>query len=410
MKVMIVNCHTANRGDEAAVHALVDKLIENYPDIDITVAVRGNTFYPNFPKNVTIIPQYVVNGMKMEIEYCLLYLTKGKLKLSNTAKQFFKYLDEADLVLHGPGGPSIGDVYLDAEPTYLKLYDLLIRMNKPYMFYAPSMGPFKNGKRKNWRKRVLLNAKEIVLRDPVSKNYVDEFLKNDGKESVLTLDSALQYDINLEENEKTFLEYQELIEFLDNHEKCVGITITDLTWHPVHSKNIQLVNNIKKSFSEFLEYLEKNNYGVVFIPQLYGNDDDEELMKKYMRNSKNYFVIEANNPKYDTYFQQYVIGKLYAVIGMRYHSNIFSAKMGTPFISVSYEQKMSGFMKKMGLENYLINISDLSFDNLKDKFRLLSDNYEEYHKVLCDKNEYMKKESSKTTEIVKEYLNKIARI
>ena len=74
MKVMIVNCHTANRGDEAAVHALVDKLIENYPDIDITVAVRGNTFYPNFPKNVTIIPQYVVNGMKMEIEYCLLYL------------------------------------------------------------------------------------------------------------------------------------------------------------------------------------------------------------------------------------------------------------------------------------------------------------------------------------------------
>ena len=44
----------------------------------------------------------------------------------------------------------------------------------------------------------------------------------------------------------------------------------------------------------------------------------------------------------------------YAIIGMRYHSNIFSAKAGTPFISISYEQKMAGFMNKMNLEKYCI--------------------------------------------------------
>ena len=37
---------------------------------------------------------------------------------------------------------------------------------------------------------------------------------------------------------------------------------------------------------------------------------------------------------HDCYFQQYIISLIKAVVGMRYHSNIFSAKMGTPFVSV----------------------------------------------------------------------------
>lgn len=54
-------------------------------------------------------------------------------------------------------------------------------------------------------------------------------------------------------------------------------------------------------------------------------------MKEYCFDEDNYFVICSDDEKYDTYFQQYVIGCMYAVIGMRYHSNIFSAKMGTPY-------------------------------------------------------------------------------
>ena len=50
-------------------------------------------------------------------------------------------------------------------------------------------------------------------------------------------------------------------------------------------------------------------------------------MNDYMLDSDT-FMIDAFSEERDTYFQQYVIGKLYAVVGMRYHSNIFSAKMG----------------------------------------------------------------------------------
>ena len=103
-------------------------------------------------------------------------------------------------------------------------------------------------------------------------------------------------------------------------------------------------------------------------------------------------------------FQQYVIGCMYAVIGMRYHSNIFSAKMGTPFISISYEQKMQGFMKKMELDRYCISLDKLSDEELKKKFSILTDNYDEYKKYLISVHDKMKKESYETTNILKDIL------
>lgn len=67
-------------------------------------------------------------------------------------------------------------------------------MGVPYMFYAPSMGPFKNEKRNKQRKAILQDAEKIVLRDPISLKYVNEFLGED--KAVLALDSAFQNNID----------------------------------------------------------------------------------------------------------------------------------------------------------------------------------------------------------------------
>lgn len=110
--------------------------------------------------------------------------------------------------------------------------------------------------------------------------------------------------------------------------------------------------------------------------------------------------------KYDCYFQQFIISKIKAVVGMRYHSNIFSAKMGTPFVSVSYEQKMQGFMKKAGLLEYCLPIRELSANSLCDKFESMMGGYDEYKNILTIKKDEFKKESSKTTELICQLLNK----
>ena len=395
---MIVNCHTENRGDEAAVRALVDELNLSYKNIEIVLALRSNTQYPNLPQNVKVIHQFLPLDTKSMISYYISYITRCKVNISRTCKLFVQEARDTNLVLHAPGGPSIGDVYYEYEGTYLRIYNLLRRLKKKYMFYAPSMGPFKKKKHNQWRIRILQNAEVIAVRDPISKQHIKKLLPE--TRVYLTLDSAFQ-------NEKKLSDYDSCDAFLKKHLKCIGITITDLLWHPVYSMDSSYSENIRNTFILFLNNLVKQGYGIIFIPQLYGKCNDFELMSSYVKNKEDYFVISANDDKYDAYFQQYIISKLYAVIGMRYHSNIFSAKMGTPFISISYEQKMIGFMEELSLNEYCIQLNDLSIGNLSEKFNNLVSNYDNYKKYLVDKHEYMCKVSYKTTELVKQILDKL---
>lgn len=398
MNILIINCHTDNRGDEAAVHALIDELNCNYNKLSITLSMRGEGRYPNLPDNVTCISQFIPARKKAIFANRVAIISKGKISLSQKEKQLIEAIKHADIILHAPGGPSIGDTYYDAEPTYLRIFDLIRALHKPYMFYAPSMGPFEKTGRNKWRKKILTASSGIALRDPVSADHLKKLLPEIMIHQ--TLDSALQYDVDLEANQKKLEGYKELKTFLKKHEKCIGITITDLQWHPVYSRDTQLKNRIQDTFRSAIDEIIQNGFGVIFIPQLYGNGNDYNLMSQYVVSSESCYVVKSDSDLYDAYFQQYLISKLYMVIGMRYHSNIFSAKMGTPFISISYEQKMQGFMKKIGLEKYCIAINELNYERLKSKMELVVKNYGYYKNDLLNLHDSMKAESLETTKIV----------
>lgn len=402
MNFLIVNAHVENRGDEAANRALIDELNELYPHCKITLSLRWGKIYPNLPENVRVIDQLAPTSIQRVIEFWLMRLSNYKFCLTRRAKTYVDSVRNADLILHSPGGPSIGDLYYDDELGYLRSYIIAKDLSTPYLFFAPSMGPFKRAERRKLREDILNGAEAVVVRDPISKAYLNEFLPE--LKVYQTLDSAFQFDFNEEDNKKKFDEYTELKEFLSKREKNIGITITELDWHPQHSKNINLLDNIKSTMSKFSTYLKDKGYGVVFIPQLYGESDDYNLMKKYMFGDS-FFIIPANESKYDSYFQQYLISRLYGMVGMRYHSNIFSAKVSTPFVSISYEQKMAGFMEKMGISEYCLSISDLSYDSLIEKFELMISNHDNYKNYLLEKHSAMKTEALKTMDIVSSYIS-----
>ena len=405
MRILVINCHSDNRGDEAAVHAMVDEISGAHPEVEIILAIRGaGTKYPNMPSNVKMIHQFMPISFKAKVAHRIAVLTDGKISISLNERVLISEISKSDIILHAPGGPSIGDTYYSDESTYLAIYDLLIAMHKPYMFYAPSMGPFQREERNSWRKKILEHSEAIVLRDPISEKYVRSIVPN--KKVSSTLDSAFQHDVNTEQNQEKLNQYIDLKRFLEKHEKCVGVTITDLQWHPVYSKDPAIAKNVRDIFHEFFSSITKIGYGVVFIPQLYGNANDYDLMCKFCCDTNDYFIVTANDGRYDAYFQQYLVGQLYAVIGMRYHSNIFSAKMGTPFISISYEQKMKGFMEKMDLVEYCIDLQNLSKDVLKNRFEYLVKQYDEYKKFLCNKHTFMKTEAHKTTDILETILER----
>ena len=268
------------------------------------------------------------------------------------------------------------------------------------MFYAPSMGPFNNHERDNIRKRVINGAEKILLRDPISVKYLKQYMPELNVEQAL--DSALQYDIDKKAEGAVFDKYAELNSFLSKHDKNIGITITDLKWHPVH-KHEKIIEKIPEVFQNFIDKKIAEGYGIVFIPQLYGGSNDTKLMSEYMR-KEHTFMVDVYVPERDSLFQQYLISKLYAVVGMRYHSNIFSAKMGTPFISISYEQKMKGFMQYIGIDEYCIDLYDISKEALIDKFGVLEKSYEQYKNKLNSNHASMHDQAYKSTQAVVDVL------
>ncbi len=402
MKITIIHAHWNNRGDEAALRALVDELHQKYTTADIYVQLISSTVnqFPYDNEHIHL-SNVAFPKRKNMLDYWLAYLTKGKVCILKNTKEFVRLVSGSDLVLHGPGGPSIGDIYFKDEKRYLKRLDLVRRMGINYAFFAPSMGPFKSTdeKRNKLRRRVLENASFIYLREAISAQFVKEF--GIDKEVTVSLDSAFQHYGDVNKYEKQFDECTELKEFMSKYDKIVGMTTTDLLWHPIHGKNSEVEPTIKKSFSDFIEYLGKKNIGVVFVPQLFGMHHDKDYMETFKKD--NCFVVDD---MHDCYFQQHIISKFYAVIGMRYHSNIFSAKMGTPFISVSYEQKMSGFMEISGLSDYCIKVEDLSAEKLINTFEHLEDNYEQYKEVLSEKKIQWKNEAHRTTDAVCDFLDK----
>lgn len=393
--VFIIHAHWNNRGDEAAVRVLIDQLLKNHNLINLQIISSNVNQFPYTKKEINLIPLYP--RFRQIPDFILGILSKGNLVFSKEGKYFFKTLKSSDIIIHAPGGPCIGDTYSISEILYLLRYFAILRMNKKFIIYAPSMGPFSKKFRNIFRKIILKSAEKIILREDISKKYLDKLLPQN--KAIVTLDAAFQNEIDVNKYKIVLEKDEELYKFFNTNKKIIGITITDLLWHPILS-NARTAQNISNTFKKVIEVLCAKNYKILFIPQLFGEANDYNLMKT--------FEIEdcyTMKDTYDCYFQQFIISKIYAIIGMRYHSNIFSAKMGIPFISISYEQKMLGFMKKVNLNNYCIPLEQLNSDIILSKFEFLEKNYSQFKDYLNGIHNSLKENSFKSTKILLDYLN-----
>ena len=89
MKIVIINCHWDNRGDEAAIRAMIDELRVKYPSADIYVQ-RALGEFGSFPENehVKVLPPFPIGGKKRRIQEQISIETKGKINLTSGAKAF----------------------------------------------------------------------------------------------------------------------------------------------------------------------------------------------------------------------------------------------------------------------------------------------------------------------------------
>ena len=410
LNILILHAHWNNRGDEAAIRAMIDSLRSKLPikNMKIMILSKNPMYFPYedielldlFPS----LERKVSSILSLGMDIFLTLITFGKIALTKQGKKFVSAVHDADVVIHAPGGPAIGDLYGGKYGfwEFFYSYRLLIPIlrGKPVFFYAPSMGPFSGRLRNHIRKFVLKRASAIILREEISSKYLKNQL---GLDSYVTVDSALQNDIPNDYINR----YNNISEILDviENEKVVGMTLTDLKWHSVYANYNGLSETIMHSLSDVIKYLISKGYVILLIPQLFGEGEDTPLLERFRElNKEKIFILPQN---IDSFAHQVIISKLFCLISMRYHPNIFAAKGNVPSICIYYEHKAKGFMEKLERTDLIINVEEISANKIIDKFTYLEENYNTIKEQLKKRTPQLKEESQKTTDIIIEKLKQL---
>jgi len=406
VNILILHAHWSNRGDEAAFRAMVDSLRARLPVEKMSVMIVGFRV-EQFPyDDIEILEFYPLLWDKWDRRDAVVHiLTFGRFSLTRRGRRFIRAVNEADIVIHAPGGPSIGDIYGGGLLGWSYLYRLAVAKvfkRKPLFFYAPSMGPFSGKLRNAARKFVLKRADAIILRDEISRRYLREQL---GLDASVTADSALQNDVP----EGYLQKYDNLSETLQliERKRTVGMVVTDLKWHPLYRHYEGLAERIMACCSEVVEYLLGKGYSILLIPQLFGEVDDVQLLETIREVDKDRILICP--PNIDSYGQQVIISKLFAMISMRYHPIVFAVKGNVPFVSIYYEHKAEGFAQRVGLSDLAIpiHIERINTNDIIDRFTVLEQNYDTVKDRLRAMNPLLKEESRKTTRIIVDELRRL---
>lgn len=327
-----------NIGDESILRAVVDNLVSNLENIEITVL-------SNDPAST--VEKYQVNAVDRK-----------------SLPAIVSSIRNCDILVSG-GGSLLQDVTSKRSIFYYLSIMLIAKLfGKKVLIYSQGIGPIISKINQRITYWVLNKTDAIVVRDQASKELLIEMGIEDSKIQV-TADPVLRIKpVNLDIGEKILFNEG----FVKNKNKItVGFAIKE---RKIDSGFVdQLCIAMKK-------LTENHNVEIVLIPFHY-NEDMKVLEEIKNRLGKEVFVIRH---KYLTNEMLSIIGNMDMLVGVRLHALIHAAIMNVPMMAISYDPKINSFMHSIGLKA-MCSIYD--FDN--EYF------IEEFDKTLKDKEVIIEK-------------------
>ncbi len=363
MKILIINQHAGNHGDEAAGKGLLKGLKQkiDFTNNKISVLYNKNTIdeLEKIDDN-QYINHYSGNQLdKIEkvIAMCCFVLPfklgKMLIKLSPILSCEYRLINESDKIINAPGGVNIGP-YKDWR--YLWRLFVSLKLKKDVAIYSISFGPLpENFLFRKISLYVLKNAKFFSIRDKQSQSFANEL----GVNYIPSIDTAF---IGYEDVEKLSENIDKLI-----YDDYVVIVPNELhnwgnrnKWH--HNFKNCNKNDLDEIYINIIKYILSLNKKIYLLPQLYGTQNDVTYFNdlKNKVGSENVIVIDE---KYNSNIQQTIVKNAKFLIGARYHSVIFALNNKVPFLSLSYEHKMKNTLEILALENHNIDLVDILSNN-----------------------------------------------
>ena len=363
MKILIPNVTgPTNVGDQAILKGLLGVLREKYPDAYITIHTSNPELYSEkmvdkinphlyfwtaFSNRNNIIR--IVRLFQLLLQYILctvkIYLPVGESQLLDIVNDYRK----ADLIIFAGGG------YLRSKTGFTQTLNLLMmlfmlrfsRLFSVKKIIGPiSFGPFGYKWHERISARVLKNFDVVAIREKVSFDSIKKFkIKN------LILSSDHAFFIKAPDYPK-----------LKNEEIAVGFTIRN--WLERDKQNM-----FEGAVIDALEQFSRGKNMIIQpIVQAIGRKYEESdlpaterirkvLLERNVRVAETKQILDVNDAL-RTY------NKLDLLLGMRMHSNIISALVGTPFVVISYEHKSKGIADSLGMAEYCIPCEKVNANNL----------------------------------------------
>lgn len=404
--ILIVNQHGENRGDEAAMRAMLAAFADELEDVEFTLLYQfqDRGLRLSFRETVRDLPIVIppVEGLGMVLFSAA---RVGRLSLRRllgpTASAIIDAYEKADIVVSAPGGPYFGDIYRNHELVHWFYVWLGALYRKPLFLYATSAGPFETAWLNPIRKRLFPKFDVLCTREDLSAQKIKQLVGPETEVHV-TADSALQQAFQPLDRSEYFGSAS------DRRNKfLVAVSLNDYKY-PGDPDVEGRKRNYDEVMIELLSYLaEQRDCHLLLLPQLYGSvHQDAPYLERMGRSLPTNVSWEVVDVALDSDAQRRIFAMCDLHVASRYHPAIFANSGGTPGICIYYEHKALGFMQQLGLERFAFDIRKVEASELRAALDEVLDRHEELSAILDERVPPLQEAARSTTKLAVELLKR----
>lgn len=297
-----------------------------------------------------------------------------KLMIGKEKRIVYELMENANAIFMKGGG--LLQTYGGISATYSMyfwVYPILLayKLNKPIYIMPNSFGPFKGPFVKKIARYSLKKCKIVSSRETISQKMV----KKELGLSISNYPDLAFYLSTSGFNKREILEKYNL----PINRKLVALTMRPYRF-PKSINPEEKYKILQLEMGKFIKWLYKKGYMPVIVEHtlaINSHENDKACIRAVVSNidDKQYRIISSKS--YDCCDLKCIYGCCDYIVGMRFHSIIFAFGNNVPGIAIAYAgNKTQGIMHDIGLEDYVVNVENLTVDILKSKFLTLIENEE----------------------------------
>jgi colanic acid/amylovoran biosynthesis protein len=384
---------TSNMGVSALTAGIIESIIHNHPEAEITLLDYGkDPITYKFKTNNREIPIQLLNirfsqkvYLKNNIAFLILLSSLLKVipikvirKIIIDSNPCLNYLYKADVVTSIAGGDSFSDIYGLLRLLYVSLPQLLVLfLNKRLILLPQTIGPFKAIISKFIARYILNRANIVYSRDHSGLIETKDLMKEKNLPSNLRFCHDVGFVVAPIKPIK--MDLGDLPELNKITQDIVGLNVSGLLFMGGYTRNnmFGLKSNYQELIYDLIDVLiKKKGLSVLLVPHVFGHGKNsesdstvceniyEQLKLKY---PDKLFLVKGN---YDQSEIKYIIGMCNFFIGARMHACIAALSQCIPAVGIAYSKKFQGVFETVGVGNLVADPRTME--------------KEEIIKVICD--------------------------